>query len=680
MNLPKLKKTIDGRKRQRATTFEQALGGYNHNLRTKAGEFYDMENISLDNYPVIGTRQGFAARSLGHNGTFNGIHEYKENTLMAVYGKYLYTGITANSDGTIVQYYDEDEEAWVPYEFENSFKSFATINTKTLIMPDKVLVDFGDGRQSIKIAKVEENYNWRIFDNDPNGDCYFMLRTVPCDIDGTVAGRIVESGPDDDEYTPSNPTDGMWWWRGFIGQWLQYDSSRAADDRWVKIEKPYTRVIPVLSNDPCAYGTYANPPDTAKAALEEMNNFFHKLKVLDSFNLAKEPFDEFDPGESDYTDYVIYGKRNVGGWGDQWGLSQQLTSVVIAEQATVNLVMFSARIKCPELRHIFALNNRIWGVTPNFKRYEDEPELTYPAASEIFCCKLGDPTQWYNYPNTAADSFALTLGSDTEVTAACAFNNTPHFFTEDSMLKVYGDYPANYQTREFSVDGVISGGDKTLVQVEGLLFWVSPVGVEAYEGSLPSLVSQDFEPNFLNGKTVAAGNDGTKYCLSVSHNGESDGIFTYDTQNGMWAKFADDIMRDAAELKNALCYVDQNGYLVTLHDRSREDDLIPTETDGVPIEWSLETGNLGLDTPNQKYISRVQMRIDFIGSLNVDISYDDSEYLPVHVSQSDHMKSITVPIKVRRCDHFKLKLSGEGKMRLYSFGYETDEGSARCLI
>jgi hypothetical protein len=99
-----------------------------------------------------------------------------------------------------------------------------------------------------------------------------------------------------------------------------------------------------------------------------------------------------------------------------------------------------------------------------------------------------------------------------------------------------------------------------------------------------------------------------------------------------------------------------------------------------PIEWSLETGNLGLDTPDQKYISRIQMRIDFIGSLNVDISYDDSEYFPVHVSQSDHMKSITVPIKVRRCDHFKLKLSGTGQMRLYSFGYETDEGSARCLI
>ena len=99
------------------------------------------------------------------------------------------------------------------------------------------------------------------------------------------------------------------------------------------------------------------------------------------------------------------------------------------------------------------------------------------------------------------------------------------------------------------------------------------------------------------------------------------------------------------------------------------------------LEWDLETGDLGLDTPNQKYISRIQQRVDYSGSLKVEIAYDNADnYTKVHESTSDHMRSITVPIKVKRSDHFRIRLSGTGEVRLYSFGYQTDEGGDRCLI
>ena len=99
------------------------------------------------------------------------------------------------------------------------------------------------------------------------------------------------------------------------------------------------------------------------------------------------------------------------------------------------------------------------------------------------------------------------------------------------------------------------------------------------------------------------------------------------------------------------------------------------------IEWMVETGNLGLDTPNQKYISRVQMRIEYNGTLRVGISYNNEDAFDlVHSSVSDHMRSITIPIKVKRCDHFRLRLNGVGQAKLYSMGYYTEDGSARCLI
>ena len=44
------------------------------------------------------------------------------------------------------------------------------------------------------------------------------------------------------------------------------------------------------------------------------------------------------------------------------------------------------------------------------------------------------------------------------------------------------------------------------------------------------------------------------------------------------------------------------------------------------------------------------------------------------------MKSITVPVNVKRADHFRIRMSGEGIVKLYSFGYLTEDGSMRCLI
>ena len=804
MNLPKLKKTIDGRKRQRATTFNQTLGGYNHNLRTKAGEFYDMENISLDNYPVIGTRQGFAARYLECNnfleeGRPGGIHEYKENTLMVVFGSTLHVGITADSDGEVVR---GSEDLLSSYP-----KTFATIGKKTLIMPDKVIYDLEIVNKYERLYKIEAEHEGKAYHSP---DYWLALHTLPCDIDGVTPALIAETGIG----TPPEPTDGMWWYNAVASVSYAQGWYEVKNNSWVKIEKSYTKLVPVLTATENLYTPVNSPSSSASSDLNELKEYLKSFKIFDTINI-------------DGNDFVIYGKDENSG------------AIVISHQTTNTSInwAFTLKVKCPELEHIFSLNNRIWGFCPDSR--------------EIFACKLGDPTQWYNYAGVASDSFAVSLGNDKEVTAGCSFNNMAHFFTEDTMIKIYGDYPSNYQMRTFDVDGVVSGGSKTLVQVEGLLFWVSPIGVEAYEGSLPYLVGQEFEPNFLTGKTLAAGKDGTKYCLSVAHLDDwnlpvSEGLFAFDTQSGMWAKMADNVITCASELKNALCYVNENKQIVTLHERNRttdwsrgygenvfitsgrskggfilddenyvypiriendgsgemeyneEDDQVTgavgydgvvvetleeywndpelsgkeigvgvpvkvtpgkkyaiyyTHLDGVygsvyaserdadngtiggwtnkgigknlysgeskvmpagtewlyfvfcrrlvdgdidafddlflheipdpeeePIEWSLETGNLGLDTPDQKYISRVQMRIDFFGSLNVDISYDDSEYLPVHVSQSDHMRSITVPVKVRRCDHFNLKLSGTGQMRLYSLGYETDEGSARCLL
>lgn len=99
-----------------------------------------------------------------------------------------------------------------------------------------------------------------------------------------------------------------------------------------------------------------------------------------------------------------------------------------------------------------------------------------------------------------------------------------------------------------------------------------------------------------------------------------------------------------------------------------------------PIPWMLETGEIGLTTPNQKYVSRIQLRAEFEGTMKVSIKYDSGRWNEVYSRKTHELKSFTVPIRVKRCDHMKIRLEGEGTITLYSIGYITDEGSEVCLI
>lgn len=633
------------RYKKRAVTFIQEFKGYNHNLRSEAGEFYDMKNISMDHYPVISTRHGEADR-LALSGTPNALHEYKENTLMAICGTDLIVGITATDDGEVTP-----GEGWL----EDSEKSLATIGAYTLIMPDKLIYNSEDN----SYTWIERQFTNKSYIHQPASN-HLIMRTIPCDIEG-------EEFEYEESPTPPNNTD-KWWYDTRNKVWMKYSVSLS---RWVQIETPYLKVIPAISEDTDSFIDPANVDADEMGDWLTLSNYFSTFEPLDSISFRR----IFSATDEQLKDYVIYGvgADTVDYTHEGHEMETTIHYLIISSTLRPKDGAFTVKTKCPELKHLVALNNRIWGVNAE--------------NNELFACKLGDPTQWYNYAGIASDSYAVTLGFKDEVTAGVAYNNYVHYFTEDKIIKIYGDYPSNFQLHTTKADGVISGGHDTVVQVDGVLFYVSPIGVMAYDGSLPYFRGQKFAPNYLDGKKVAAGVDGHKYCLSVSEEVEdvgtvSLGVFVYDRHNGLWTIGSDQIYVKTATMNNALCFLNNESRIITCYDRSRETDyVVQEEPPDKEIEWFLETGNLGLDTPNQKYISRLQMRIDYKGSLKVWIAYDnEDEFTMVHDSKSNHMRSITVPIKVKRTDHFRIRLSGVGQMRLYSFGYETDEGSTRCLI
>ena len=103
-------------------------------------------------------------------------------------------------------------------------------------------------------------------------------------------------------------------------------------------------------------------------------------------------------------------------------------------------------------------------------------------------------------------------------------------------------------------------------------------------------------------------------------------------------------------------------------------------TDTDPIKWSAETGIMGMYTPDKKYISKLNIRL----SLNVGTKiyffaqYDSCGDWELLCSlNGTSLRSFTIPVKPKRCDHFRLKIEGEGEAKIFSIIKTLEQGSDR---
>lgn len=99
------------------------------------------------------------------------------------------------------------------------------------------------------------------------------------------------------------------------------------------------------------------------------------------------------------------------------------------------------------------------------------------------------------------------------------------------------------------------------------------------------------------------------------------------------------------------------------------------DTEEGSLDWVVETGNMGLNSPLQKYISKVVIRMAFEGTMAVWVAYDGGAFSKVYEKTSATLRSYDIPINVKRCDHFRFRISGTGVAKIYSIGYNEETGS-----
>ena len=316
--------------------------------------------------------------------------------------------------------------------------------------------------------------------------------------------------------------------------------------------------------------------------------------------------------------------------------------------------------KMPDMDFLTESENRLWGCKYGVANNGE-------VVNEIYASKLGDFKNWNCFMGVSTDSYAASCGTDGQFTGAITHMGYPLFFKENCVHKVYGNYPANFQIQTTACRGVQKGCDRSLAIVNETLFYKARNAVCAYDGSLPTEVSYVMGNEAYS--DAVGGSHGNKYYISMKDNQGEYHLFVYDIAKGMWHK-EDDLQVDSFCSCRGEMYAISNGKIITM--------LGSGTTDTDPVEWMVETGEIGISSPDMKYISRITLRMSMeVGAeLGIYAQYDFSdEWEEVCTLRSDNLRSFSIPIRPKRCDHMKLRIEGMGVVKIYSITKTIEQGS-----
>ena len=205
--------------------------------------------------------------------------------------------------------------------------------------------------------------------------------------------------------------------------------------------------------------------------------------------------------------------------------------------------------------------------------------------------------------------------------------------------------------------------------VDGKLYYHSQGGVCVFDGSMPVHVSQALgEMRYHN--AVAGALDGSYYLSAADENGAWH-LLVLDTRQGLWYR------EDGVE---AVGFAPWGGDLYCL---TAAGQLLAMKGSGEnregPVQWLAETGELGLDAPESRYLVRLSLRLlpEADSTVRAWVSYDEGgSWQPAgSLCGVGRLRVCTMHVRPRRCRQLRLRLTGQGGCRIYSLSAVYEKGS-----
>ena len=595
---------------QNSRTLLRAFGGLNEGYGCSEAEYSAGINFSSRDFPALSTRK--PRRKLRTLTGLNGM--YHLNGLLTVCGKDLV--YTPDDGGETVTCTDA---------VADSKKALVGLGTKILIFPDKVAFDTADGSVSALGAcwKAEGQ----------------SVEFAPCDAEGrtytpTGVGREEPESPADGQiFLKVEDEEHPWRYDGTL------EVYSAASGNWTALPLGYCRITAAGAQEKfCQWDTVTVQGTAAKQA--------GQWEALDGDCVVYAVTENSLCVRADPAGDYFYGTLVQNAAAAQWQSmdGKQHRSVDAAQTVSMER-------RVPELDFVTECDNRVWGCNSR--------------ENVIYGCKLGDPTNWFSYRGIAADSYAVTVGSDGAFTGAASCMGYALFFKENTLHKLYGSKPSDFQLSSLRCRGVAKNAARSLCVLNETLYYLSPDGVMAWDGSLPTKVSGALDAAKLANVQSAVGGalDG-RYYLHISR--ESARLLVYDTEKGLWSE--EDVCSCDMTSTGGQLYL-WDGQALWAADPTREPDWQSTDSVETDIPFELVTGDVGLDGTEQRYLSRLTLRLDAerTSTVEVAVSYDGGAWETVAtLAAQGRRRSYDLPFVPRRCGSLRLRLRGKGQITLRS--------------
>ena len=468
-----------------------------------------------------------------------------------------------------------------------------------------------------------------------------------CDIDGNAYTGVSVSA--------AEPQTRSGYWLDIGGSKTVLREWRAVTSEWIKIEQPYVRIklggVTAKANIPQIYDdalgdqpthlfkvgdtirlkTVDNPVIDYQDVQDILNGTHYIYSVPDGDIVVAGILDETDRlcglGEGGYS-------PEAGGIMDDDGYVQ-------AERVL------------PQMDYVVESGNRLWGCY-----YGEQDGKTI---NEIFCSKLGDPTNWESYQGLSTDAWRASRGIAAPYTGAAVLGNCPLFFREDSLEKVYPSSSGAHQVQTFTVEGVESGAAGSLCVIEDRLYYKSREGAMVYTGSQPRRISDAWGDLRLIGGDAAR--DGRKYCLATTTRNGERVIAVYDTITGDWHIETEPWEGRAGTAGDTLFGLRAGKLYFRNGDSS------------IGVEWYAETDTVAF-VPEHTWIYylRFRFRLGYRQNafVRVYIAYGDWPFQLKGELHGTMMDSQEISIFPERKDNFRIRFEGFGDCELQSLSFRVE--------
>lgn len=567
--------------RQTVDTFR----GYNHNLKIWDGEFWDMENLSSDEYPVLSPRKprGIYCKTSSPQGILSK-------------GELCYVDGTEFVIGT--NRYDMD----LSVSAKTARKELVSMGAYVIIMPDKKYINTINPEDR---GNIENSFT-------SAGTVSFSM----CDVSGESFGNPVIAST-----APDNPED--------LQYWVDTSSTPHVLKRWSKTSGQWVSVST----------TYV------KISAPGIGTGFRKFDGVSVSGITVAQLSGLN------------GSQIIQDCAEDY-----LVLIGILDQTASQTEAVTVERRMPVMDFLCENDNRLWGCRYGLNNAGE-------MVNEIYACKLGDFRNWQCYQGISTDSYAASCGTDGPFTGAITHLGSPLFFKENCFHKVYGNVPSNFQIQATACRGVQSGCSHSLAIVNEVLFYKSRQGVCAFDGSLPVDAGYALGKESYSG--ACAGANGNKYYLSMRNSFDEWNLFVYDASVKLWHR---------EDNLHALSFCSHLGQMYCVDADTKE--ILCLTGAGTKYEskvhWMAQSGEIGVSSPDTKYISRITIRLQVPSGSMITIyaQYDMSpEWVEVCTIRGTDLKSFSIPVRPVRCDHMKLRMEGSGDARIYSITKTIEHGS-----